>query len=145
MEDESLFAIFCPPIQVVLLPRAHAQGVMRSVCPSVVRTKTAGSGDIGMWANCNGNETIKNSKKLGWFGLESNKKWPRRLQIFGLAYQPHLQLTTCFLAICTSTILFVFVTMDLRRERKRSLKVLEQQEAEFERIEATKKRHSHTG
>ena len=32
--------------------------------------------------------------------------------------------------------------MDLRRERKRSLKVREQQEAELERIQATKKRYS---
>ena len=29
--------------------------------------------------------------------------------------------------------------MDLRKDRKRSLKVLEQQEAEIERIEATRK------
>jgi hypothetical protein len=33
--------------------------------------------------------------------------------------------------------------MDLRREQKRSLKVREQQEAEFERIEASKKRYEH--
>jgi hypothetical protein len=33
--------------------------------------------------------------------------------------------------------------MDLRRERKRSLKVCEQQEAEFERIEASKKRYGY--
>ena len=33
--------------------------------------------------------------------------------------------------------------MDLKRERKRSLKVREQQEAELERIQATKKRYSH--
>jgi hypothetical protein len=31
--------------------------------------------------------------------------------------------------------------MELRRERKRSLKVREQQDAEFERIEASKKRY----
>jgi hypothetical protein len=31
--------------------------------------------------------------------------------------------------------------MDLRRERKRSLKIREQQEAELERIEAYKKRY----
>jgi hypothetical protein len=37
----------CP---IMLLPRAHAQGVKQSVCPSVVvRTKTARSGDIGTW------------------------------------------------------------------------------------------------
>ena len=33
--------------------------------------------------------------------------------------------------------------MDLRRERKRSLKVLEQQEAEFERIEKAKNRYDY--
>ena len=33
--------------------------------------------------------------------------------------------------------------MDLRRERKRSLKVLEQQEAEFERIDTAKKRYDY--
>ena len=33
--------------------------------------------------------------------------------------------------------------MDLRRERRRSLKVREQQETELERIQATKKRYSH--
>jgi hypothetical protein len=33
--------------------------------------------------------------------------------------------------------------MDLRRERKGSLKVCEQQEAEFERIEASKKRYGY--
>ena len=32
--------------------------------------------------------------------------------------------------------------MDLRKDRKRSLKVLEQQEAEIERIKATKKRYT---
>jgi hypothetical protein len=31
--------------------------------------------------------------------------------------------------------------MDLGREQKRSLKICEQQEAEFERIEASKKRY----
>jgi hypothetical protein len=34
-----------------------------------------------------------------------------------------------------------FSCMDLRRERKRSLKIREQQEAELERIEASKKRY----
>ena len=33
-------------------------------------------------------------------------------------------------------------TMDVRREPKRSLKVREQQEAEIERIEASKKRYA---
>ena len=36
---------------------------------------------------------------------------------------------------------FSVIVMDLRRERKRSLKVREQQEAELERIESIKKRY----
>ena len=39
-------------------------------------------------------------------------------------------------------VFLIFFPMDLRRERKRSLKVREQQEAEFERMEATKKRYA---
>ena len=43
----------------------------------------------------------------------------------------------------TEVLLAVFDrNMDLRKDRKRSLKVLEQQEAEIERIEATKKRYA---
>ena len=40
---------------------------------------------------------------------------------------------------------FQIVIMDLRRERKRSLKVCEQQEAEMKRFEATKKRYAGGG
>jgi hypothetical protein len=55
----------------------------------------------------------------------------------------------CFLLMRTTLVgkgrlfRFVIMVMDIRSERKISLKVREQQEAEFERIEATKKRYGY--
>ena len=47
---------------VCLLPRAHAPGVMQSVCMSVVvvvvRMKIAGSGDLGILTCCNNYESV---------------------------------------------------------------------------------------
>ena len=95
------------------------QGIKQSVCRSVivvvvvvvviVGTKTTRSGVWGTWVSCNGDQTIKNGKKLAWLGLAWNETTLATRAINGWfcvahAYQPHLQVTTCFLPMCTSTI-----------------------------------------
>ena len=46
-------------IQIALLPCAHAQGVNQSFC-QIVRSQ-----DVGMWANCKYDQTVKCHKKSG--------------------------------------------------------------------------------
>ena len=61
----------------------------------VVNTKTAGSGVLGTWVSCNGDQTIKNCKKLAWVGLKWNDtghesyKWLVLCCYIGHAYRPH--------------------------------------------------------
>ena len=65
----------------VLLPRAHAQGVKQSVCPSVVvvvvvvvATKIARSRVLGVYACCKHNQSIDIGEKLVSTGFEFLKK-----------------------------------------------------------------------
>ena len=59
-----------------LLPRAHAQGVKQSVCPSVVvvGTKIARSRVLGIYACCKHNQSIDIGEKLVCTGFEFLKK-----------------------------------------------------------------------
>ena len=61
-----------------LLPRAHAQGVKQSVCPSVVvvvvGTKITRSQVLGVCACCKHNQSVVISEKLVCTGFELLKK-----------------------------------------------------------------------
>jgi hypothetical protein len=52
-----------------LLPRAHVQGVMLSVCCCPHENRPIWRYSIGIWQSCNNDQTIKNGTKLAWFGL----------------------------------------------------------------------------
>ena len=55
-----------------ITPRACTQGVKQLVCQSVViSTKITRSRDIGIWANCKYNQTIRWGKKLAWICFKS--------------------------------------------------------------------------
>ena len=60
------------------LPRAHAQGVKQSVCPSiiivVVGTKIVRSRVLGVYARCKHNQSIDIGEKLVCMGFEFLKK-----------------------------------------------------------------------
>ena len=64
---------------VQFLPRAHAQGVKQSVCPSVVvvvvvGTKIARSRVLGVCACCKHNQSVDIGEKLVYTCFESLKK-----------------------------------------------------------------------
>ena len=59
------------------LPRAHAQGVKQSVCPSVVvvvGTKIARSRVLGVYVCCNHNQSVDIGEKLVCMHFELLKK-----------------------------------------------------------------------
>ena len=60
------------------LPRAHAQGVKQSVCPSVVvvvvGTKIARSRVLGVRAYCKHNQSVDIGEKLVYTGFELLKR-----------------------------------------------------------------------
>ena len=144
------------------LPHAHAQGVKQSVCPSVVCTKIA---DVGIRANCKYNQTVKWGKN--WLDFASNLRHATQILSFVLT-TPILLLAMCFCSCTqptdivlsvhnnimrtTTTRLLAYAKVkwsksspDLlvwisgERERKRSLKAREQQQAELERIKPLRK------
>ena len=53
-------------LAMILLPRAHAQGVKQSVCPSVVGTKIARSRVLGVCACCKHNQSADIGEKLAY-------------------------------------------------------------------------------
>ena len=64
-----------------MLPRAHAQGVKQSVCPSVivvvvvvVGTKIARSQVLGVCAYCKHNQSVDIGEKLVYAGFELLKR-----------------------------------------------------------------------
>ena len=64
IQEEEIQWLHCI-ISVLLLPRAHAQGVKQSVCMSVVvGMKIASSGDLGICTCCNNDESVDIGEKL---------------------------------------------------------------------------------
>ena len=65
-------------MSLVLLPRAHAQGVKQSVCMSVVvvvvGTKIARSRVLGICASCKHNQSVDIGEKLVYTRFELLKK-----------------------------------------------------------------------
>ena len=64
-------------ISVPFLPRAHAQGVKQSVCPSVVvvvGTKIARSRVLGVCAYYKHNQSVDIGERLGYAGFELLKR-----------------------------------------------------------------------
>ena len=70
------------------LPRAHAQGVMWSVLSSVVSTKIARSGDLGIWATRKYNVSVNIAEKLASVCLESFGKAHERCKYCVLLATP---------------------------------------------------------
>ena len=154
--------LFCP-----LLPRAHAQGVKQSVCRR--RCCRRRRWHKNRWFRRSGHLCVllqlrigRYLRKTGCCTLEIAEDGLLALQIMRflfsmpVVYRPHpAAMPTAYRpATCTLfaqahnlkhkrllNVVFCSFIMDLRRERKRSLKVREQQEAEIERIQATKKRY----
>ena len=83
----------------ILLPRAHAQGVKQSVCPSVVvvvGTKIARSRVLGVSACCKHNQSIDIGEKLVYTAFELLKtalilvlQIVHSLFNMPVVYQPH--------------------------------------------------------
>ena len=80
------------PLNILLLPRTHAQGVKQSVL-SVVGTKIARSRDLGISATRNHNESVEIGEKLAsvcfnYFGTAHERH--KQSFFIGHAYRPRL-------------------------------------------------------
>ena len=100
--------------------RACTRGVCPSVVVVVISMKIARSWDVGIWANCKYDLTVKWGKKkngLTCFKLTTQARITINMAFYvDHAYRPHLRLTmcNCFLLMHTTTTLY-YATMTAER------------------------------
>ena len=118
-EDEAAELLFIHALPCTSSPNlynypAHAHGIKKSVCPSVVVVVVvvnmimASSGYIGAWASYKYDQTVKRGKKIASLHFKSRTRvWNARNLNFCVhhAYRPHLWLAMCFLRMRTATII----------------------------------------